>query len=86
MVELAVVALVAAFAVVFAAAFIVVVDCGSDDECSRGGQLQFPVALIGLGLALGTLLASVLRRGRPGLWLGATASLWAIWLVLVWRL
>jgi hypothetical protein len=86
MMELAVATVVGAFALVFGAGFVAIVDCGSDDACSRGGQLQFAVAFIGLAPALGMLIANILGRGRRGLWFCTTALLWAVWLILVWRL
>ena len=79
------VTVVVSFALVFAAAIITVIDCG-DDACSRGGRLQFVVALTGLAPALAMLLATLLGRGRPGLLFCAALLVWAVWVILVWQL
>ncbi len=86
MVQLAAVLCVASFAGVLGAAWVVVLDCGVDDQCSGGGTAQMYVAFIGFGLAVVALLTSVLRRGRPAVWICATGLLWATWLVLIWQL
>lgn len=63
------------------------VDCANEasSECSSQGQHQLVVALVGLVPALGTLVASIRKRGRPWRWFLATLVFYAVWGLLAWR-
>lgn len=58
--------------------------CGGDGECSRSAQHQLPLALLALFLALCAAVSSVIQRGRPVVWLVASAALSTAWLLYVW--
>src|SRR5687768_17588255 len=64
------------------------VECSSESysQCTTDGSVQLFVASFGVVTALGTLVASFRRRGRPWVWFLATVCVYSTWgiLVLVW--
>lgn len=74
-------ALIGAFWLFWLAFLIYAVGCSEESysECTPEGVKQFLLAGVGLALALGTVVVSVLGRFRPGLWFCATALLYLVW-------
>ena len=82
---LALATLLVAFVVGYAAGVILVIDCNEESYsvCSTRGYSQFAIALTGVVLAFGALIAGLIGRTRPGLWLCATGLAFAVWLVVL---
>jgi hypothetical protein len=82
---LAVVCFLISLAFAYGAMLFLIIDCNEDTQsvCSSGGYGQFGIALVGLALSLGALIAGVLGRFRPGAWLCAASIAWATWIVVI---
>jgi hypothetical protein len=63
-----------------------VIDCSEESysTCSTSGRVQLLMALAGLVPALGMMIQSGRGRGRPALWLLATALVYATWGLYLW--
>ena len=79
----AVLVLLISLALAFAAMVLLIIDCQEDSQsvCSTGGYGQFAVALLGVALSFGALIAGAVGRGRPGVWLCAAVFAFATWFV-----
>ena len=64
------------------------VDCHdeADSVCSAAGGYQLYAALVGLAPVLVMLVETLRRRGRPLVWLGVAAAVYAVWAVLADRM
>jgi hypothetical protein len=62
-----------------------IIDCNEDTQsvCSTHGRTQLGLALVGLAVSFGTLVASVRGGPRPGIWLLATVLIYATWVVYI---
>jgi hypothetical protein len=82
---LALVTLLVALALGWFALVILIVDCNEDvgSECSAGGYGQFAIALTGVVLAFGALIAGLTGRSRPDVWLVATALTSVTWFLVI---
>jgi hypothetical protein len=61
------------------------IDCGEDTQsvCSGGGYAQFSLALTGAAVAAGAVVVALLGRWRPRLWIGASAAIFVVWVVVI---
>lgn len=81
---LALASLAAALLVVYVAVVLRWVDCHDEagSVCSAAGGYQLYAALVGLAPVLVMLVETLRRRGRPLVWLGVAAAVYAVWAVL----
>lgn len=82
-----VVTLLGAGVAVFFAASVRVLNCieEASSPCSNESLGQLVVAIGGLIPAVGTLVQSIRRSGHPLPWFLATAVVYALWGIYVWR-
>jgi MFS superfamily sulfate permease-like transporter len=88
MVVIAILTIIGAVLLIWAAAVIRAVDCGadSDSECSGKGLAQLLIAVAGGLPAFATLFESLRPgRGRPWRWLLVTAAVYIVWGVFLLR-
>jgi hypothetical protein len=69
--------------VVYVALLVRWLECDGENAsgCSTGGLIQFVLALIGLALAIGMLVASARARGHPWRWFAAAIPVYALWAI-----
>jgi undecaprenyl pyrophosphate phosphatase UppP len=86
-IALGVLTLVGAIFAVLVADTLAFVDCAAEasSECTDAGQQQQIAAYVGLVPAIATSVACLRSRGRPKLWLVATALIYGVWIVLAVR-
>ena len=62
-----------------------IIDCNEDTQsaCSTYGRTQLVLALVGLVVSFGALVASMRGGPRPGVWLLATLLIYATWVVYI---
>jgi hypothetical protein len=62
-----------------------IIDCNEDtgSVCSTQGRTQLVLALVGLAVSFGALVASVRGGPKPGMWLLATVVIYATWVLFI---